>query len=79
MFKNLLSSARLVSMEPMSYTAMLLIPAGMEGRVREPWGGEAGVSSGRGREEAGAQGARKQAGVITVIHDGIKINLGCLK
>lgn len=35
MFRNLLSSARLVSMELMSPTAMLLMPAGMEGSVRE--------------------------------------------
>ena len=35
MFKNLLSSARLVSMELMSPTAMLLMPAGMEGSVKE--------------------------------------------
>ena len=43
------------------------------------WGGEAGGALGEAVEEAGAQGTRKQAGVIAVIHDGIKINLGCLK
>lgn len=35
MFKNLFSSAKLVSMELMSPTAMLLMPTGMEGSVRE--------------------------------------------
>jgi hypothetical protein len=34
-FRNLLSSARLVSMELMSPTAMLLMPVGTEGRVKE--------------------------------------------
>lgn len=44
-----------------------------------PWGGEAGGALGEAVQEAWAQGAREQARVIAVIHDGVEINLGGLQ